>query len=162
MKHKFNYQQFDIGDWVKVRRRIHMISNHKERKNISLPGSPRPFFGRISGVKIFREGKIIWDRDNWDYDACGRYVFAHENTITCWEIRIGLLNKPIYALPEDIEFCTVQEMESLELPIIKGDFKSSWEGPTTERLKKNLSDDSKTWPRDEKGRWTSDPIIHKC
>lgn len=145
MKTKFNYEQFDIGDWVKVTKILYIISSEHERKKIDIPGKIKPRLGRITGVKYLREGKIELP---FDADA----YFIHKNTIICWEIRTGLTNKPFYALPEDIELCALSDIENLEFPILKGEF-DQWKGHQAEQLKRDLSEDSKLWPRDEKGRW---------
>ena len=147
MKTKFNYQQFDIGDWVNVNKKLVIISSGSERKKIDLPGSIKSIQGRISGVKVFRTGKIsisYWSEDPTE--------FTHKSTITCWEIRIGLLNKPIHALPENIELCAISEMENLELPVIAGRY-YTW----SEQDRKSMREAIEDQPRDPGGRW----IIHE-
>jgi hypothetical protein len=143
MKRKFNYQQFDIGDWVKVKKQLLVVSGGSERKRIDLPKSSKPIIGRISGVKVLRTGRIEYSWGEGDAE------FVHKDTITCWEIRIGILNKPIHAMPEDIELCSVSGMGDLELPVLAGDFSFTWNEQCREDMRKEMAE----WPRDKKGRW---------
>jgi hypothetical protein len=160
MKKKFDYRQFEIGDWVKVTKSISLVSGGGKRRVIdtSLSGNR---IGKISGVKCFRTGSIVNDLgyDEWGHCDGGIYFCADATSIICWEIKTGLLNKPIYAFPEDIKLCSIKEIEGRVLPILEGDFKSVWKGKYGKKVKESLSQDSKFWPRDEKGRWISEPEV---
>jgi len=150
MKPKFNYDQYDIGDWVYVTKKLYMVTKADKRERIDVPGTCEAILGRITGIKNFRLGKI-------EADFEGSAWFTSEGTITCWEIRTGLTNKPIYALPEYIKICPLDEVELgyNTFPILAGDFKNQWEGVGGNVNKKSLSEWSKEFPRDSKGRFKS-------
>lgn len=64
-----------------------------------------------------------------------------------WKIRQGYLNKAVEALEEDIRLIEpVKSVKRKQIPLKYAD---------TSRINwKSVSQDSKNWPRDEKGRWT--------
>lgn len=105
---------------------------------------------RITGVKLFQEGKYIagssvfrgYGSSYEDYDTA---YLEHGNTVTTYAVRLGYRNKEIYFFEEDIIRLRCLE-ERGEIPYF-------WNGGCPESYRKQLSRESKTWPRDEKGRF---------
>lgn len=148
MKRKdFNYQQFSIGDFVRVSKLVAIGASpvssptgYTDKKKVISFNRLESIIGQIAGIKVFRLGKTHYDED-------GNYFVSEGKAVICWEIRKGLLNKPVYAFPEDIELLPVNEVE--ELPVL-----CSRQPAWLDKWRDDLSIYSKDRPRDKDGRWT--------
>ena len=102
---------YDIGDWVKIKARVNFINQYKdstsqvvdrvmERFDCSL--AIEPFKGQIVGGKYKQTGTLNPSNGS-HYDDYSPAYLAVEKTYFVWLIRTGMVNKEIYALPEDVE-----------------------------------------------------------
>ena len=113
----------------------------------------------ITGVKLFQEGRYYAGSSGGvfePYDYEPGYLEVKQS-IDAWGVRTGYKNKEIYFFEEDItkvddKFTTdnfgnkVMLEDRLNIPYLY----TGW----TSHARKRLSEDSKTFPRDSKGRWT--------
>lgn len=92
-----------FGEKVKVNK-IVVKKDNGLNKVIDKVTLNKPVIGRIVGGKYIKE--VETDRD---YDGDGYLISTinkHKKTIFVLEIKIGFLNKTIFAFPEDISFPT--------------------------------------------------------
>lgn len=117
------------------------VDNYREmvRENIH----DREVLGRITGVKIFQEGEVVSGQvfNTYNYESYDPPYLNVKETITTYAVRLGYKNKEIYFLPEDINLTETDK----DIPYLY----SGW----TEEERKWMSDQSKDWPRDSKGRF---------
>src|SRR3972149_4700120 len=159
LKTNFDFNEFEIGDWVVVTSLMEMdyVGNIRVPTKIELTES---IVGQIVGVKKFFMGtyKGSYKGSNYyDSDDPPYLSVKKGDLIYAWEVKTGLLNRPVYAWNgcingESKKFTNVDElMKDLyrKLPIINVNI--------TDKDRKNLSCtmkyEMKNWPRDEKGRW---------
>lgn len=144
------------GDKRRVRREI-------EWKEWKRQFADQPELGVITGMKQFWEG---------EYNAgqsAGSSYFGYEQEyeqayttqdkqVIVWCVRLGYLNKELYFFEEDIKpNGEIHEFFSQHrcFPMSTVDsIPKKWNGGVPERYRKQLSRESKDWPRDEKGRWS--------
>jgi hypothetical protein len=151
----FDPKAYRIGDTVKV--------THELERRLSLSGmitwEPKIFrnsnaVGIIVGVCIKQDGKRQYSGSAMDdvfgSDEC---YFEASATHKFWLVRYGLMNKPIIVRECDITSC--EPPQGFKFPL-----KAAHRWPMSEDQKEALSRESKTWPRDEKGRWSCGPCIH--
>jgi len=131
---KNDYYKYMIGDYVEVKATV--IPKYIKHGIRILARTEKLQRGKITGIKKMFTGKVNYDFE----DRC----FEQNECIAVWEIRAGLLNKPIYALDKDVIKCERHQ----PFPLLAAN-SYKW----SEQDKRNLSEDSKNWPRDEKGRW---------
>jgi hypothetical protein len=156
-KYKMNIDpnEYQVGDWVNVK--ATSKSDYKNKKKIiATTVEPTPLWGRIVGIKKFFTGT---------YNGCKQTLDCHWlcpdveyedpyltniKTVYLWEIKLGLLNKPILALPENI---------TRAIGVLDGDIPVFYSERTewTKESKNRLRDEIKDIPRDEKGRWKRIP-----
>lgn len=134
---------FKIGDWVIVKAGAVSVLNYENENDriISIRKVERveykkPLLGKITGATWKSEGEI---KSGYDYEPA--YLIV-DKKVFVWTYRIGLLNKERYALEKDIELV---EDHPEKLPRLYCGY--------SDEYKKNLSKESKKWPRDEKGRF---------
>ena len=110
----------------------------------------KPRLGQVVGLTTKYDGVVKYETDT-DF-LC--HYFAPSKAHRLWLVRFGLTNKPVCVAEEDMRPAVVGGDEIHELPY------SFPPQVMSERDKKYLSDDSKHWPRDAKGRWTKGPVSH--
>ena len=100
-KTTFPYKRFQIGDWVKTTAIVEF--GHDDAKKIMTKGGGL-WEGKIVGVKQSFLGEIKKHSFGPAYpeDVNCRYLTITE-TVFVWKIAIGKLNKPLYALDENVE-----------------------------------------------------------
>jgi hypothetical protein len=115
--------------------------------------------GIITGMKRFLEGEYFAPSNARGLSYGGHYEdyepggIHHEKTVRLWCVRTGLYNKEIYFFPEDIVL--IEKYQAIDFshkkyPIPQVD--NGWSSGC-EDYKKQMSRESKSWPRDEKGRF---------
>lgn len=136
-----------IGDYVIVSSKMFRTgSTHICWVSLTLGKSQ---LGQIVGLVTRYDGDIK-SGYSCDFEFDPSY-FVPTKTHVFWEVKFGFLNKPIYVRDEDIQFASIDEVE--ELPKLY-----TRQCSYSEKDKKLLSEDSKDWPRDSKGRWISDRL----
>jgi len=140
-------RQYKIGDCVlvcNIMRRDEQGDTIKWRKNFPFTKSR---LAQITGLCKRYDGRIEGHYD----DVCATY-FVPSKTHTFWLVRFGLMNKEIPVSEEDIILAPANTAK--DLPTI-------YPRPSmSERERQALREDSKHWPRDEKGRWATGPCVH--
>jgi len=104
--------------------------------------------GVITGMKRFVEGEYFpssgpthsYDSYDYDYEPGGVHV---ERTLICWCVRTGYLNKELYFFEEDVT--EVDPIYKHDIPMLD----TGW----PDRAREQMRRESKTWDRDEKGRF---------
>jgi hypothetical protein len=146
---KFNTREFTIGDVVRVSSiYVSNLSKSGVKSWLMISRKDGSIFGQVVGIGRRQEGRIVHD-----YDA-GTY-FEPSKYITGWLVRTGLTNKPLFVPSDGIEKVGAALAERYVMPI-----QDSNRASMPERERQALSEDSKTWPRDERGRWISDHYIN--
>lgn len=137
--------KFDIGDWVIVKKTMFRDKQgDKVTWRTRLPFvSTKPRVGRVVGLCTRYDGEISCE--DWDF----RY-FVQKKSHRFWLVKFGLMNKAVEVSEEDMRLAKVKEIE---------DFPTLSPPPTIPvEAREFLSEDSKHWPRDEKGRWRFGPM----
>jgi hypothetical protein len=129
------------------------FSGSKEKEDIRT--------GQITGIKTFYEGFVDkaeittmssnYYYEDYDYDPGGIKV---EKTIYLWCVRSGYLNKEHYFFEEDIKRFLNPPKIILTRPMFIPFKDTGWNTYNGEKVKKMMSEESKFWPRDKKGRFT--------
>jgi len=161
---------FKIGQLVKVNLNKQAIANYEHDNRLvkrssewyyANKHSDELLLARITGAKRYWEGKYtagskmttgIWD--NFEFEPEGAYT-TQDKQITVWGVRLGYVNKEIYFFAEDIVSAGVSVSvfkQEVFYPDNK-DIPYFWNGGWSEHMKAKLGKESKTWPRDKKGRW---------
>jgi hypothetical protein len=143
-----NTRRFQIGSRVQVRNTFELKYGaqglreiHKTACNVT---------GVIIGLKEFRLGNLNGSTyaDLSDYETGGGQAWLNvTRTFKAWVVIRGMMNKAIYACDEDIDHLQLQQPNFI-LPI-------KFTNPLTftERDRMRLSEESRSWPRDARGRW---------
>jgi hypothetical protein len=162
--------KFTIGDIVKVDLENRVVSRYidhdgKIQKVMQRFNQDSIFSTRykevvkavVTGLKRFVEGEYYAPERSFygygssyeEYDTGG---VIHENTIQCWAVRTGYLNKEFYFFEKDIRM--IQSVDQMyfvnddsrdEIPLLY----TGW----NDKYRKQMSRESKDWPRDERGRF---------
>lgn len=156
-KEDFPVNEYEIGDWVEV---VAKVSVSRELVPVGEAGFPslfverrfssgfvmkkglerkplsKPVEGQIVGIKRFYLGWIIGSMGEGYLDVLSSELV--------WEIKSGWTNRIICARPADVS----RLLENKELPFVRQD-QPSWD----DRVRQYLSEEAKSRPRDEKGRW---------
>jgi hypothetical protein len=149
---KFDYKKFQIGQGVRVKA---VVDSHWETSTKYLERSKKVIermecsettIGQITGVRRIVLGSIIEGSSGYMGEDYEPNSFNPEKVIMVWEVRTGLTNKPILAYPEDLE--RVWLRMDMPVPILR-----SCAIVYSDVYRKAMSEDSKNWPRDAKGRW---------
>ena len=156
--------RFKIGDWVVITAKV--VANYidydendnplvyentftkkvKYTKRVIEREQIKPAVGKVVGMAARMNGKYHRERHNYDPLRGSDYesgYLSFTKVIYVWLVRTGMLNKAIEVLDADIS-------------LWKGEVKTfplKYMSPWSDDLRKAVSENSKTWPRDEKGRW---------
>lgn len=135
--------KYSIGDYVVVYFCMMRVERDCKIEWEKLFPYRDPRIGQIVGLCTRYDGEIKSDKwCNW---------LAVSKSHRFWLVKFGLSNKPVCVSEGGMELAKINEV--IDLPY------SYPPSSMTNRDKKNLSEDSKNWPRDEKGRWTKGPMV---
>jgi hypothetical protein len=135
---------FSIGDTVEfdavLVRRKRYVARHKRESTWERSETYKwtdvsdISHGKITGLCYKKEGSITLEpEEGWSFRSTGQ--------IKCWEVKLGLKNKPVYVLPKDIRL-----VEDRRIPIL-------WQSPWTEKQREWARQAVEDAPRDERGRF---------
>jgi len=132
--------KFQIGDWVKsdahyTKYRLAATSGWVRKV------TEKPIVGRITGG-CWKHSGITRGGNGWEEDYEGRYLEVKE-THFLYEVKEGFTNKPKYVAEEDIVVTFFDPSD--DVPFRKVN--------VSEADRKFQSEQAKSWPRDEKGRF---------
>jgi hypothetical protein len=112
----------------------------------------------VTGVKVFHEGQYRSGNSSRSYSYFGEYDYeppyvSLDNVVSVWAVRLGYKNKEIYFFEEDLKpygntHKIFEQYICFDLDNIPY-FYSGW----NDHYRKQMSRESKDWPRDSKGRW---------
>ena len=131
---------YDIGDYVIVNRRF---GRTKPSGNIVIWASivlTKPRLGQIAGMKRVYDGKV-----QYVHDIDPGY-FVPSKTHTVYLVRFGMLNKAICVEEQGMRLAELEEINKLPKLFTQSSI-------CPDLIRRALSEDSKLWPRDKKGRW---------
>jgi len=128
------YKRFEIGSTITASK-IVLFLYDKERNRKMIVKSKTPFLARVTGIKVFKLGKVY-------LSSCGERSFTPTDTIALLEVRRGVMSKPLYVQGEDAQIAN----EEYVIPLLVNQF---W----SELAKEEMSKMSKEFTRDAKGRW---------
>ena len=137
--------KYDIGDYVIVNSKMlrkGRYTNTTRERYWYLAQYSKPKLGRVVGLCRKFEGLIkygVYADEPAYLRVTGSKLF--------WLVRFGWLNKPVLCSDECLTLAKPNEIE--DFPTIYQE-QIKW----SDEDKKYLSELSKNWPRDEKGRWT--------
>jgi hypothetical protein len=141
---------FKIGQWVKVEAIVSV--DYDSKGNRKIYRFKTTGIGQIIGAKKRQLGvgrASIRGHDLLGYHEYEPAFLEISRVITVWQIKTGYINKPIEALEEDIK--TLWEYDEFlkerKLPWLYA--RHHW----PQSAKDELSEESKSWPRNEKGQW---------
>lgn len=134
--------RYEIGDYVVVSWKMCRTGSLKvEWKSMQMA---REKVGQVVGKKVCFDGTVchspVYDEPSW-FKPTKRYVF--------WLVRFGMLNKPIAVSTEGMRLARVDEIVNLPEMYSR---RASWSVGDC----KGLSEESESFPRDEKGRWAKE------
>lgn len=137
--------KFKIGDFVKVSGSLSVGYNGDKRRITRIRWGSHNDFGQVVGATFLPLGfrtAAHWDEPS-HFAVKGKKVFV-------WLVRMGLLNKSIRVLEEDLEKVSdiVSSTEMRNLPNIKKE-EIEWSRRDREVQRQIM----KTMPRDKNGRW---------
>jgi len=135
--------KFHLGQWVKVKAVCSMVYT-KEGKRI-VERTQKIAEGQVIGVVWRQKGQY---EKGWG----GRGIFSYEDaepsylkvkgSVKLWKVAVSLSNRPLEAMEQDIEPIEREGSVPMRLPVEVDEDHRRW-----------LREESKTWPRDERGRW---------
>ncbi len=143
-----NYRRFSIGTCVGASSTIAVAYDIDGQKRIYK--ALGPVNGMIIGLKRFMLGKYepsgYVGGNGYNEPSPEEAYLSVSETIVLWVIKTGLLNKPVYALDEDVvESCIPV---NYQLPVL---FQNGYEWNTEDR--QMMREYMANAPRDKKGRW---------
>jgi len=111
----------------------------------------------VTGVKTFQEGQYHKGSSSvfgygGSYDDYEPAYLVPEKIVDVWAVRTGYKNKEIYFFEEDLVVTESLKMFDQWMCFPTKDipyFYSGW----NDNYRKQMSRESKDWPRDSKGRW---------
>jgi len=140
--------KFEIGQWVRAKAVCAMVYTElKNRKsNRIVERTERIVEGQIVGVVWRPKGQYEpgWGKSGGllgyeDYEPAYLKV---KGTVKLWKIAVSMMNRPVEAMEQDIEPIDREGTVPMRLPVEFDEAHRRW-----------LREESKTWPRDERGRW---------
>lgn len=143
------FLEYNIGDFVVVSSKVvRQVSSTGKVRYVKVL-LPEPRLGQVTGLVRKFEGEIEYCSSRSSlFDASWEppWLKVSNSRLFC-EVRFGYLNKPVLVLYEGMRIAKIDEVE--ELPLLY--HKHFILPPEQKRL---ICEDSKNWPRDEKGRWS--------
>ena len=142
-------RKYSIGDFVIVSKTMCREKIGSVVKWKSGFGFCKHRLGQVVGLCARYDGHVqggnFYNYDDPPY-------FVPEKTHLFWLVKFGLMNKPVEVSEDNMRLASIDEVENLPTRYPKSTM--------SEKDKQFLSEDSKTWPRDKKGKWVSGPTIH--
>lgn len=129
--------RFKIGDWVVAKAYVEFAIDEGERRQFRFE---KEIHGQICGAKCRYIGKYVLP----SYDEEAGYI-RNMKGIMVWLVRIGMTNKPIEILDEDIMPAVTELREGVPWRYTR----IAW----SSEERKVISEYSKDFPRDERGRF---------
>jgi len=133
--------QYSIGTRVWVSATVYPVKSGNTRM-LKRHEYKKPFQAVVTGMTYKLEGVVkggyYGDDPPWFQSHGGKKVYC---------VRRGMMNKEIHVFPEDLKLLLSCD-HGEKFPMKRTDVK--W----TDEDRKFLSEESKNWERDEKGRWT--------
>ena len=161
-------RKFRIGQPVKVNlnHRVKVDYDHKNYRRVKRTlewgyktDTDNLVLAIVTGVKTFKEGQYYKGSDSVfsygsSYEDYEPAYLAAQNIVNVWAVRTGYRNKEIYFFEEDLKpygntHKIFDQYICFDLDNIPF-FYSGWNA----YYRKQMSRESKDWPRDEKGRWS--------
>ena len=143
--------KYDRGEYRRVARVKHWHGHNLHTND--------PVLAIVTGVKEFREGKYHAGSTSGhgflqNYDDYEPAYTTTDNVVFAWAVRLGYKNKEIYFFEEDLKpygnthkiFDQYICFDLDNIPFLY----TGW----SDYYRKQMSRESKDWPRDEKGRWS--------
>ena len=137
--------KYDIGDYVIVNSKMIKTVGGFKRCYVPINFS-RPKLGRVVGLCRRFEGDYKSSSQGYYGDWEAPYL-SITNSKLFWLVKFGWLNKPILCSDECLTLAKLCEIKDFPKLFVQ---QHNW----AEEDRKYLSEDSKNWPRDKKGRWT--------
>ena len=148
--------KYNIGDLVRVLKKSYIVYyEYGHRSVYTSPELIKPIIGIICGMKRKFIGTYIEQSSRtysyYNEDCIEQSYLKVEGSVLFYEVKQGMLNKPILVLEENI-----RKIETWELALHFKNYKlpfllSGWQW--SEREKEVMSEYSKSFPRDSKGRF---------
>ena len=135
--------EFTIGDYVQCTAKCELIWERGERGQKTrrvLHRTLCAFEGWIAGATTRFEGRMSGSY----YDPEDPPAFMPSNSHFLWKVTNSLMARPTEVLPGDLELCS---QEPKFTPMRKN------VAVLNEKDREWLKNESKKWPRDERGRW---------
>lgn len=137
-----------IGTWVRVHRTASAEYDDDGRRSIVATDLDPPLEGVVCGATYRASGRYRAEscrqRSPWDdYDP--PYLAESGRTLVV-QVRAGMTNAPVEALPEDVQPLLDQDRE---LPF------RHVANPYAEEYGEVMREVMRDWPRDERGRWVA-------
>jgi len=136
-------ERFKIGDCVAFS--LSYMTYDSKGARVLVTSKSRLLKGIIAGACYRHEGVNHPGGNSFDGEMTEYEDPWFESTKRhfLYKIKEGMMNKEHLALPKDIKL-----IEPFKIPILK-----THQPEYTEAWRKMMSEDSKNWPRDSKGRW---------
>ena len=148
--------KYNIGDSVRVTKKSYMGYDKDGNRRVYTFGELKePLIGKICGMKRKFLGKYKQASHSWEYqyssDVIEQSYLKVEGSVLFYEVKQGMLNKSILVLEENIIKIKTWELalhfRSYNFPLLYSTFKWS------EKERKLMSEYSKSFPRDSKGKF---------
>ena len=147
--------KYNIGDLVRVIGESEVGYDEADNRDIYTIKFNEPIIGKICGMKRKFLGKYNPQTPSYKYaydiDVTEQAFLDVKGSVLLYEVKQGMLNKPILVLEEDIERLSSAELIlkfRYQFPLIY-----SHKVVYSEEERKIMSEYSKSFPRDEKGRF---------
>lgn len=112
---ELNRHRFTIGDFVRVSAYEKLERVGKAKHLIHLVVEGVVLEGQITGIVVRHEGTIEPRHAAGVWGSKPDNRFRSEKRVELWEIKFGLMNRPVYAMEEYLEELLD---DSLELPLV--------------------------------------------
>ncbi|KKL87127.1 hypothetical protein LCGC14_1937800 [marine sediment metagenome] len=138
--------KFKIGQWVQVHAKAVTVFDNKGGRTIESQKLSNPIHGQIVGATRRQEGSLRdWNENIEYFNPKPEWYLSVSETKLVWQIRRGILNKPIEAFEEDIELHVGRSDGLLNIHRYPVQY--------SEAYRKDMREYMKNVPRDSKGRW---------
>ena len=97
--------------------------------------------GQVVGLATKYDGDI-----EHDFGWVDPNYFVPRKTHRFWQVKFGLMNKPVFVREEDVRLATIDEVE--ELPKLYQN-----RAPWNKQAKQDMREEVQNFPRDKNGRW---------
>ena len=137
-------RRFQVGEWVAVRATTEVKVDGDSKRAMQTTSIPETR-GRVVGVAVRFEGTLEHGGYTPDEGPESNYL-SPTRRVELWEVRFGLTNRPVLVRDEDLDKALWSEECRLPVRFAR---QPEW----TPKNRKWLSEESRSWPRDKRGRW---------